>query len=70
MLVARARHQGENEHDAADLVRKVLVTLLQTLPSFQYDPTRGRFRQWLRTLLLNKLRYRKRREVRADRALE
>jgi DNA-directed RNA polymerase specialized sigma24 family protein len=53
-----------SDADAADLVQDVLVTLVQTLPTFRYDATRGKFRQWLRTLLLNKLRQRKRRESR------
>ncbi len=59
---------GENEHDAADLVQEVFVALIQTLPTFQHHG-RGRFRHWLRTLLLNKLRDRKRRQVRAEKAL-
>ncbi len=68
LLFAWARRCGESEDDSADLVQEVFVALVQTLPSFQYDPS-SKFRGWLRTLLLNKLRDRKRREVRADRAL-
>lgn len=49
-------------------MQEVFVALVQTLPRFQRDG-RGRFRHWLRTLLLNKLRDRKRREVRAEKAL-
>jgi len=49
-------------------VQDVFVTLLQTLPTFQYDGS-GRFRNWLRTLVLNKLRDRKRHEARAGKAL-
>jgi RNA polymerase sigma-70 factor (ECF subfamily) len=68
ILFAWARRCGEDEHDAADLVQEVVVALVQTLPTFCYDGS-GRFRRWLRTLLLNKLRDRKRREVRAEKAL-
>jgi RNA polymerase sigma-70 factor (ECF subfamily) len=68
LLFAWARRCGASEHDAADLVREVFVALVQTLPTFQYDGS-GKFRRWLRTLLLNKLCDRKRREVRAARAL-
>ena len=64
-----ARRQGETEHDAADLVQEVFVALLQTLPTFAYDRQSGKFRGWLRTLMLNKLRDRKRREVREEKAL-
>jgi len=69
LLFAWARRCGQGEHDAADLVQEVFVALVQTLPVFQYDQRRGQFRNWLRTLLLNKLRDRKRREGRADKAL-
>jgi RNA polymerase sigma-70 factor (ECF subfamily) len=68
LLFGWARRCGESEHDAADLVQEVFVVLVQTLPTFECSPN-GRFRGWLRTLLLNKLRDRKRRQVRADRAL-
>lgn len=67
LLFAWARQCGASEHDAADLLQEVFVTLVKTLPTFQYDGS-GRFRSWLRTLLLNKLRDRKRQESRADRA--
>lgn len=69
LLFFWARRCGETEHDAADLVQEVFVVLLRTLPTFQYDHAGGSFRGWLRTLTLNKLRDRKRREARADQAL-
>src|SRR5271170_1479061 len=62
LLFYWARRCGESEHDAADLVQEVFVAMVQTLPSFDYDRG-GKFRKWLRTVLLNKLRDRKRREV-------
>jgi RNA polymerase sigma-70 factor (ECF subfamily) len=61
-LFSWARRCGQTDHDAADLVQEVFVVLLQTLPTFQLDQ-HGRFRNWLRTLLVNKLRDRKRREA-------
>jgi len=68
LLFFWARRCGESEHDAADLVQEVFVALVQTLPTFEYD-RQGRFRAWLRTILLNKLRDRKRRAARAEKAL-
>ena len=68
LLFGWARRCGESVHDAADLVQEVFVALVQTLPTFQYDRN-GRFRHWLRTLLLNKLRDRKRRAVLAQKSL-
>jgi RNA polymerase sigma-70 factor (ECF subfamily) len=69
LLYRWARRCGENEDDAADLVQEVFVTLVQTLPTFEYDPA-GKFRGWLRVLLTNKLRDRLRRQVRLEKALE
>lgn len=43
------------------------MALVQTLPTFHYD-RHGHFRAWLRTVLLNKLRDRRRREARAKSA--
>ena len=42
----------------------MLVTLFQKLPEFQYNRGKG-FRNWLRTVLLNKFRDRQRRQGRA-----
>lgn len=69
LLFGWARRCGESEHDAADLVQEVFVTLVQTLPNFAYDRA-GTFRGWLRVLLINKLRDRIRRQVRLDKALQ
>jgi len=70
LLFGWARRCGESEHDAAELVQEVFVALLQTLPDFQYDQRRGRFRNWLHTLLVNKLRTGKRRNALHVNALE
>jgi RNA polymerase sigma-70 factor (ECF subfamily) len=69
LLFYWARRCGESEDAAADLVQEVFVALLQTLPTFTYDRRSGRFRGWLRTLTLNKLRDRKRREARLEKAV-
>ena len=50
-----ARRAGLQETDAADLVQDVFTILVQTMPSFVYNPAQS-FRSWLRTILLNKLR--------------
>lgn len=69
LLFSWARRCGESEHDAADLVQEVFVTLVQTLSTFEYDRA-GSFRGWLRTLLVNKLRDRIRRRIRLEKAVE
>jgi RNA polymerase sigma-70 factor, ECF subfamily len=60
LLYFWALRAGESAHDAADLVQDVLVVLVKTLPGFRYDADKS-FRNWLRTVTLNKLRERKRR---------
>lgn len=62
LLFAWARRAGESEHDAADLVQDVFAILVRWLPQFQLEPG-AHFRGWLRTVTLNKLRERKRREA-------
>ena len=44
------RRWGLQEADACDVTQDVLVKLFEKLPTFRYDPSRGRFRAWLRTL--------------------
>lgn len=55
LLFYWARKLGLDDADSADLVQEVFVVLVQKLPTFQYDPHRG-FRNWLRTVLVNKRR--------------
>jgi RNA polymerase sigma-70 factor (ECF subfamily) len=69
LLFAWGRRCGQSEQDTADLVQEVFVALLQTLPTFLYEQHRGQFRNWLRTLLVNKLRDRIRRAAREKKGL-
>ncbi len=62
LLFTWVQRAGANNHEAADLVQDVFTVLVQTLPGFDYNQ-RGHFRNWLRTVALNKLRDRKRREA-------
>ncbi len=69
LLFRWARRCGASEHDAADLAQEVFIALTQSLATFEHNSKPGKFRGWLRTIMVNKLRDRKRRELRADRAL-
>lgn len=51
-----ARRSGLQDADAADVTQEVLRTTVRTMPAFDYDPRRGRFRGWLRTLTMNQVR--------------
>lgn len=60
LLFHWAGRAGVAASEAGDLVQDVLLTLVQKLPTFQYDPSKS-FRGWLRTVTLNKWRERCRR---------
>ncbi len=44
------------ESDAADVTQDVLVKLVRGMQDFQYDPARGSFRGWLKTVTANAVR--------------
>ena len=69
LLFAWARRCGETEADAADLAQEVFLTLLRTLPTFEYDRHAGRFGLAVDADAQQAARDRKRREVRQDRVL-
>lgn len=55
LLFYWGRRQGMQAGDAADLAQDVLATLVRKLPEFEYQPEKG-FRNWLRTVTLNRWR--------------
>jgi RNA polymerase sigma-70 factor (ECF subfamily) len=57
LLLDWCRRYDVPNADAYDLVQEVLLTVVRELPDFQYDRARGTFRGWLRTILVNRLRY-------------
>ncbi len=67
LLFAWATQAGLTGHDAADLVQDVFTVLVARLPEFRYDPARS-FRAWLKTILLNRGRNLRRRQVTERRA--
>jgi RNA polymerase sigma-70 factor (ECF subfamily) len=62
LLYGWARRVGLQTADAEDLIAEVLRDLVRTLPTFRYDPERGRFRSWLIKVLHNKLKQIRRRD--------
>jgi len=44
------RQRGLQEADAQDVTQEVLTQLVQKLRKFRYDPHKGSFRAWLKTL--------------------
>ncbi len=62
LLYYWARRTGLQEADAADLVQEVLTLLFRKLPEFTYDRKHS-FRNWLRTVTMNKWRESRRRRT-------
>src|SRR5437868_7526833 len=62
LLYDWARQAGAQPADAADLVQEVFTLLVRKLPEFTYDPEK-KFRNWLRTVTLNKWREIRRRQA-------
>jgi RNA polymerase sigma factor (sigma-70 family) len=66
VLLSFARRQGCDEHAALDVVQETLMVVLRKLPDFEYDADRGRFRNWLISIVSNKV-CESRRRARLDR---
>ncbi len=51
-----------------DVVQQCMEAVAKHIRSFDYDPTKGRFKSWLRTMVQNKVRntFRERHELSAD----
>jgi RNA polymerase sigma-70 factor (ECF subfamily) len=49
-LYRYGRHRGLQDADAADVTQEVLAEVARCSRTFEYQPERGRFRDWLGTL--------------------
>lgn len=47
-----ARRRNLQAADCDDVVQETLVSLTRAMPGFEYDPARGRFRAYLKTIVL------------------
>ncbi len=55
-VFAWCRRHKLQDSDAADVTQEVLTRLVRTMRSFAYDPSRGSFRGWLKTVTQNAIR--------------
>jgi RNA polymerase sigma-70 factor (ECF subfamily) len=63
LVYGYCRRCGLQEADAADVTQEVLACVARSIKHFDYDPARGRFRDWLGTTARNELsRFVKRRQ--------
>ena len=53
LLLSYARSKGLQESDARDVAAEVFVKLYQTMPTFELDHSKGRFRTWLWRVTMN-----------------
>ncbi|MFZ4396238.1 MAG: RNA polymerase sigma factor [Kiritimatiellia bacterium] len=51
-----ARRMGLSHHDAEETVQDVCLKAWKALPTFSYDPGKGRFRGWLWQVTANEVR--------------
>lgn len=56
MLLGFARARGLSEADAEDVTQQCLAAISSHIAEFEYDPSRGRFKSWLRALVNNHVR--------------
>lgn len=50
MVEAWGQRYGLTSHDVEELTGRLLGKLVQAIPRFEYDPHKGSFRGWLRTI--------------------
>jgi len=61
-----ARRQGQTAADCDDIVQEVLLALLKVMPGFRYDPTKGKFRSYLKTVTVRVILQRRRQKGRSS----
>ncbi len=58
LIVGFARARGLQQADAEEVLQEVLLALTRNMPGFHYDPSRGRFRGYLKTITLRAVLHR------------
>jgi RNA polymerase sigma factor (sigma-70 family) len=70
LIYGTAIKAGLRDAEAQDVVQETIVSVLKSIPNFNYDPSRGSFKSWLLTLtkwrIKDQLRRRQRIEGKPD----
>jgi RNA polymerase sigma-70 factor (ECF subfamily) len=53
LITGFARRRNLQPADCEDVVQEVLLSLTRTMPGFRYDPSKGKFRSYLKTITLH-----------------
>jgi len=53
LIIGFARRRNLQPADCDDVAQNVLLTLSRKMPEFQYDPAKGKFRSYLKTIALH-----------------
>jgi len=61
VILSFCRNQGIDDFSARDVLQETMILLMRKLPVFEYSSDRGRFRNWLLTLVYGKIRDARRR---------
>ena len=56
VILSFAQKCGLDPSGAEDVLQETVICLIQKLPAFDYDPHKGKFRNWLRQIVKNKAR--------------
>jgi RNA polymerase sigma factor (sigma-70 family) len=56
LLASWIRRYSIQDQDCDDILQDIFQILLRELPHFHYDPAKGHFRSWLRSVMVNRLR--------------
>ena len=64
-----SRSRGLQDADARDVTQQVLASVLKAIEKFEYDPQRGRFRDWLGTIAMHEIQRHQRKDRRPGKGL-
>ena len=69
LIRAFCRRRGLQEADTDDVQQEVLLNLSRSMPGFRYDPSKGKFRSYLKTVVLHAI-FRRAGQNHGEQALE